>query len=102
MPDIRESVALGPATLGYDFSGCDPRLNPGLRQLIDDQLAIRSVRPCLYGPKFVDRLAQEKGKLIKLALSKYRELVFYKKKRLAVTAKACVHFVSYFTCVGAV
>ena len=102
MPDIRELVALGPATLGYHFSRCDPRLNPGLWQLIDAQLAIRSVRPCLYGPKLADRLAQENGKLIKLALSKYRELVFYQKKWLAVTAKACAHFVSYFKCLGAV
>ena len=102
MPDIRELVAPGPASLGYHFSRCDPRLNPGLRQLIDAQLVRHSVCPCLYGCKLADRLAQENGKLIKLALSKYRELVFYHKKWLAVIAKACVHFVSYFKCAGAV
>ena len=79
-----------------------PTINPGLRQLTDAQLAIHCVRPCLYGPKLADRLAQDNGKLIKLALSKYRELVFYQKKWLAVTAKACVHFVSHFKCLGAV
>ena len=102
MPDIRELLAPAAASLGYHFSRCDPRLNPGLRQLIDAQLGIHCVRPCLYGCKLADRLAQENGKLIKLALSKYRELVFYNKKWLSVTAKACVHFVSYFKCVGAV
>ena len=100
MPNIRELVAPGPSTLGYHFSRCDPRLKPGLRQLIEAQLALHSVRPCLYDCKLADLLAQENGKLIKLALSKYRELVFYEKKWFAVTAKACVHFVSNFKCVG--
>ena len=102
MPDIRELLAPGAASLGYHFSRCDPRLNPGLRQLIDAQLGIHCVRPCLYGCTLADRLAQENGKLIKLALSKYRELVFYEKKWIAVTAKACVHFVTYLKCVGVV
>ena len=102
MPDIRELVAPGPASLAYHFSRLDPRLNPGLRQLMDAQLALHAVRPCLYGCKLADRIAQENGNMIKLALSKYRELVFYHKKWLAITAKACVHFVSYLKCVGAV
>ena len=102
MPDIRELLAPGAASLGYHFSRCDPRLNPGLRQLIDAQFAIHCVRPCLYGPKLADRLAQENGKLIKLALSKYRELVFYEKKWFTITANTCVHLVSYLECVGAV
>ena len=102
MPDIRELIAPGPASLAYHFSRLDPRLNPGLRQLMDAQLALHAVRPCLYGCKLADRLAQENGKIMKLALSKYRELVFYNKKRLAITAKACVHFVSYFKFLGAV
>ena len=64
MPEIRELVAPGPASLAYHFSRLDPRLNPGLRQLMDAQLALHAVRPCLYGCKLADRLAQENGKLL--------------------------------------
>ena len=91
MPDIKELIAPAVSSLAYHFSRLDPRLNPGLRQLTDAQLELHSVRPCLYGCKLADRLAQENGKIMKLAFSKYRELVFYEKKWLQVASQVCVH-----------
>ena len=34
MPEIRELVGGGASSLAYHFSRLDPRLNPGLRQLL--------------------------------------------------------------------
>ena len=87
MPHPRELCQENLVALGLLFGKADPLCNPKYRTLLEAQLACNADDPCLYGAKLATRIAGDNSKLIRLVLSKYRDIAFIDKKRHSVFSK---------------